>query len=223
MNYYNQLQSRNLVDVNRHRLTVVGDGEVTATPDIVQITLGVRTDRENPNDAIEENARIANQIIQSLESLGIPQERIETKSYNVRPIYDFIEGKSILRGYEVEHLFDVMVTDINQVGEALSASAKAGANIVQGLQFKISNPLEYYLQALSMAVQSSSRKANHIAGQMGITLTQPPISITEIRDEPVSVFQPEGMVLAATYATTPPITTQDVVIRAKVSVVYSYS
>ncbi|MEB1809442.1 MAG: SIMPL domain-containing protein [Bacillaceae bacterium] len=210
-------------DGNRFRLTVIGEGEVAATPDIVQVTLGVRTEREHPNEAIQENARIANNIIQNLDNLGIPRERIETRTYNVRPIYDFIEGKSILRGYEVEHLFDITITDINQVGEVLSTSAEAGANVIQGLQFKLSNPQEYYLQALSIAVQSSAKKANHIAEQMGVTLLQPPITITEISDEPVSVFQPEGMVLAATYPATPPITTQDVIIRAKVSVVYSYS
>lgn len=220
--YYHQ-PIRTSVDRTRFRLTVLGEGEVAATPDIIQITLGVRTEREHPNEAIQENARIANNIIQNLENLGIPRDRIETRTYNVRPIYDFIEGKSILRGYEVEHLFIVTITDINQVGEVLSTSAEVGANVIQGLQFKLSNPQEYYLQALSIAVQSSTQKAIHIAEQMGVTLLQPPITISEVSDEPVSVFQPEGTVLAATYPATPPITTQDVIIRAKVSVVYSYS
>ncbi|WP_078427046.1 SIMPL domain-containing protein [Alkalihalobacterium alkalinitrilicum] len=216
-------QNRNSLEANRNRLTVVGEGEVAATPDIIQITLGIRTEGESANETIQTNARIANQIIENLENSGIPQDRIETKSYNVRPMYDYIDGKSILRGYEVEHLFEVTMTDVNQVGEVLSASAKAGANVMHGLQFKISNPLEYYLQALAIAIQSGTQKANHISEQIGVTLDYPPLSITEISDQPISVFQPEGKVLSTAFAATPPITTQDVLIQAKVTMVYSYN
>ncbi|WP_209122217.1 SIMPL domain-containing protein [Alkalihalobacillus sp. BA299] len=215
-------QNRNALEESRKRITVVGEGEVTATPDIIQITLGVRTEGESASETIQKNARIANQIIQNLENIGVPQEKLETKSYNVRPMYDYIDGKSILRGYEVEHLFEVTMTDVTQVGEVLGASAEAGANVIQGLQFKIANPLNYYLQALSIAVQSGIQKASHIANQIGVTLNQPPISVTEISEQPVSVYQAEGKVLSTAYAATPPITTQDLVIRASVTVVYSY-
>ena len=83
-------------------ITVTGIGEVDAQPDYVQIQIEVRTEGKDASLAQQENAFIMNRVIGSLVALNIPREAIQTTAYTISPNYDYIEGKQVFRGYEVQ-------------------------------------------------------------------------------------------------------------------------
>ena len=86
-----------------NRMTLEGEGRVTVTPDLAKINIGIATESPNVQQAQQENTRTSNQIIDALRRIGIHENDIKTASYSVFPRYDYVEGKSILRGYVVEH------------------------------------------------------------------------------------------------------------------------
>lgn len=92
-------------------ITVTGRGTVTAKPDTVIITLGVRTEHANVQEALVENAKRANAVIHALKAIGVSDEDIDTASFSIYPKYNYSNGTNTLTGYEVEHIFDIIVKD----------------------------------------------------------------------------------------------------------------
>ena len=84
-------------------ITVTGNGEIDAQPDYIQIQIEVRTEGKDVSQAQKENAFIMNRVIGSLVALNIPREEIQTAAYTISPNYDYIEGRQVFRGYEVQN------------------------------------------------------------------------------------------------------------------------
>lgn len=160
-------------------ITVTGNGKVAVKPNYVQLQLEVITEGKDVSKAQQENANIMNRVIQSILSLNIPRESIQTAAYNIVPNYDYVEGKQVFRGYEVTNAITVKVKDINQVGTVIDTAVQNGANRVSGIQFKIENAEFYYQQALSLALHDAQMKATTIAETMRLPFLPQPIEIVE--------------------------------------------
>ncbi|WP_028399535.1 SIMPL domain-containing protein [Ectobacillus panaciterrae] len=198
-------------------LTLQGEGTVQAKPDVVVITLGVSTENENVKTAQEENAVHSAALLNALKALGIQEQEIQTISYTITPEYNYIDGKSILRGYRVEHLYEITVLNVQKAGEVYAAAVQAGANIARGLTFRVSNPDVYYQQALTLAIQQAQEKAKAVVSTLGVTLNPIPISITE---EPGAV--PRYATYAASSKAVPPIQPGELDITVAIRAVFSY-
>ncbi len=160
-------------------MTVTGNGEIIAQPDYVQIQIEVRTEGKDVSLAQQENARIMNRVIESLVALNIPREAIQTAAYTISPNYDYIEGKQVFRGYEVQNAITVKITDISQAGTVIDTAIQNGANHVSAIQFKIENSAAYYQKALNLALINALAKAKSMAETMNIPLQPIPIEIIE--------------------------------------------
>ncbi|MGE7924046.1 SIMPL domain-containing protein [Viridibacillus arvi] len=160
-------------------ITVTGNGKVAVQPSYVELQLEVITEGKDVSKAQQENANMMNRVIQSILSLNIPRENIQTAAYNIVPNYDYIEGKQVFRGYEVTNALTVKVKDTSQVGTVIDTAVKNGANRVSGLQFKIENGEFYYQQALSIALHDAQMKAKTIAETMRLPMLPQPIEIVE--------------------------------------------
>lgn len=160
-------------------ITVTGTGKMDVQPDHAQVQIEVRTEGNNVSTAQQENAVIMNRVIESLIALNIPRDAIQTAAYAIFPNYDFIEGRQVLRGYEVQNAITVKMTNISQVGTVIDTAVKNGANHVSAIQFKIENADAHYRQALQFAMIDAMAKAKSIAETMHVTLQALPIEIIE--------------------------------------------
>lgn len=160
-------------------MTVTGNGEIIAQPDYVQIQIEVRTEGKDVSLAQQENARIMNRVIESLLALNIPREAIQTTAYTISPNYDYIEGRQVFRGYEVQNAITVKITDISQAGTVIDTAIQNGANHVSAIQFKIEDSDAYYQRALNLALINAIAKAKSMAETMRVPLQPIPIKIVE--------------------------------------------
>ena len=160
-------------------ITVTGIGEVDAQPDYVQIQIEVRTEGKDASLAQQENAFIMNRVIGSLVALNIQREAIQTAAYTISPNYDYIEGKQVFRGYEVQNAITVKITDISQAGTVIDTAIQHGANHVSGIQFKIENSDTYYQTALNLALVNAIAKAKSMTDTLHVPLKPIPIEIIE--------------------------------------------
>ena len=164
---------------NSREMTVTGNGEIIAQPDYVQIQIEVRTEGKDVSLAQQENARIMNRVIESLTALNIPREAIQTAAYTISPNYDYVEGRQVFRGYEVQNAITVNITDISQAGTVIDTAVQNGANQVSAIQFKIKDSDTYYQKALNLALINALAKAKSMAETMHIPLQPIPIEIME--------------------------------------------
>lgn len=158
---------------------MIGEGSVLVQPDMAQIVLGVETENKVLREAQSENAQKISTIIQALRNIGIQEEHIQTDNFTIFPMYDFLDGKQVFRGYRVEHLLRVTVIDIKKIGLVVDTAVENGANRVSNIIFQISNSAGLYQNALQKAVSDAVQKANTIASQLQIELNPIPIRIIE--------------------------------------------
>ncbi|CAH2212603.1 SIMPL domain-containing protein [Tepidibacter aestuarii] len=164
---------------NDGTISVVGTASIQVPPDMATVTVGVITQDKDLQRAQAENTKQTNNVIKSLNNIGIEDEDIQTIDYSVNINYDYINGKQKFRNYEVRHILQVTVKDIDQVGEVYDVAIKNGANIQGGVTFGLSNEKYYYDKTLDLAVKDSVRKANNIASSLNTKVNNIPSSIKE--------------------------------------------
>ncbi|MEQ6388654.1 SIMPL domain-containing protein [Bacillaceae bacterium S4-13-58] len=222
-NYYQSYPSnqRSYPRPNRNQqdqtIKVIGKGALSIPPDLVIITLGVETTNRNVEEAQQQNSMRMNRMLESLKSMGITEEHIETILYNMEPIYEFLEGKREFKGYRFTHLVEIKIKETTRAGEIIDAATKSGANRVNDIRFEVSEPSKYYREALQQATIDATDKAQAIASSYRVTLQTTPIWIEEKEPDIVRPFYQSMAVKETT-----PIQEGKVTISAAVQALYFY-
>lgn len=68
------------------RLSVTGEGEARAVPDMATITIGVSSRAESAAEAMKQNSTSQQAVIDQLKSEGIEDRDIQTAGLNCRPL-----------------------------------------------------------------------------------------------------------------------------------------
>ncbi|QDQ00950.1 DUF541 domain-containing protein [Lysinibacillus fusiformis] len=200
-------------------ITVTGNGKVLASASYVQLQIEVSTQGKNVQEAQQENASIMNRVLQSILALNIPRENVQTAAYNIAPIYDFVDGKQVFKGYEVTNAITVKIPDTHQVGAVIDTAVQNGANRISSIQFKIDNADVYYQQALSLALYNAQMKAKTIADTMQLSLHPQPIEIVEEHESGPVLYKSLAM---ADSTISTPIEQGQMTISATVRVKFQY-
>jgi uncharacterized protein YggE len=200
-------------------MTVTGNGKVVANASYVQLQIEVTTQGENVQQAQQENASIMNRVIQSIMALTIPKENIQTATYTIAPIYDYVDGKQVFKGYEAANAITVKIPDTNLVGAVIDTAVENGANRISSIQFKIDNADVYYQQALSLALHNAQMKANTIAQTMQLSVHPQPIEIVEENESGPVLYK--SMAMADSSMVTP-IEQGQITISAAVRVTFQF-
>ncbi|MDM5189790.1 SIMPL domain-containing protein [Bacillus sp. DX4.1] len=200
-------------------ITVQGEGIVKVKPNVVVLTIGVRSDNKNVKQAQEENAIQSRQLLDALKQLGIADKDIETISYTITPQYEHMNEKQLLQGYRVEHLYEITVLNVQKAGEVYDIAVTNGANVAKGLRFRVSHPNAYYQQALLQAVQHAQEKARAIASTYNLNINPVPLSLVE-----ESAQIPREVVSYATLhaQAAPPIQSGELEVISSVRAIFTY-
>jgi len=205
-----------------HTMTIKGYGEIKVKPNEAVLTIGIVTDNPDVQKAQQDNAIKSHQVVDALKKIGIEDQYMKTENYSVQPKYDFIDGKSVLRGYEVEHLLELNVKNLNQVGLIYKVAIENGATIARNIQFRVSNLTYYEQEAMKLAFLNGRDKANQLANTIGVAINQIPYKVIEGGNE----IQPRIMGVAyqsgATSSVVPPIQTGQLTISAHLIIIFVY-
>ena len=202
------------------KFKVFGKGIVSVKPDAAEVVIGVITENVQLEVAQEENANITAQVINSIKSMGVLPEYIQTQNYNIRPNYDYIDGKQVFRGYEVSNNLKVIITNINSAGEIIDTAVKNGANNVSGINFIVSDQTKYYYEALRLATTDAQNKASVIANKLSVRLNIIPIQINEIDKGTIT---PLGVMTLKQASGATPIEAGENAITADIEAVFIYT
>lgn len=177
-------------------IRVTGTGTVKAIPDTALVSLGIVTENTVLENARRENSVRTNTVINTLANLGIEKRNISTGAFSIDPIYDYIDGKQVLRGYRVVNILTVTVEDIARAGEVIDRATFAGVNRVDNISFTLSDSTGYYDRALALAVENALHKGSEIAKALDVEMDRTPYKIIEKTDGP-SLYAGAAAKLAA--------------------------
>jgi len=220
-NFANRAQHYEAKDF--HTMTIKGYGEIKVKPDEAVLTIGILTENPDVQKAQQENAMKSLQVVEALRKIGFEDQYMKTANYSVQPKYDYIDGKSVLRGYEVEHLLELTVKNLNQVGLIYKIAVENGATIARNIQFRVSNLPFYEQEAMKLAFLNGKEKANQLASTIGVAINQIPYKVIEGGNAEI---QPKVMGIAyqsgATSSVVPPIQTGQLTISAQLMIIFVY-
>lgn len=153
-------------------IQVSGRGQVSAEPDQATVRLGVSTEADTAQAALDENNDQMTAVISATLEAGVAEEDIQTQGFNLSPVYDTPDAGQApeLAGYRADNIVTVTVHDLSQLGELLDAAVEAGSNTIEGIQFEVSNQAELEAAAREAAITDAQQKAEQLTELAGAEL-----------------------------------------------------
>jgi uncharacterized protein len=154
-------------------VTVNGHGSTTLPPDTASILIGIDVTKPTLAEAQAAAADQMTAIITALKAAGIDEKDIQTVNYSVYVLrnYDNATGSPTeITGFQVTNQVNVIVRDVDQVGDILDQVVAAGANNIFGINFYVDDTSGPASQARKLAVENATEKATELAEAAGMSL-----------------------------------------------------
>ncbi len=162
-------------------ISISGDGEVTAVPDIATVTFTVRESAKTVPEAQKLAEAKITKGLSSLETLGVDKKDTKTLSYVVSPKYEsqqtgYCNGyvcpptKTVVTGYEVTESIMVKVRKVDQAGEVIGLLGKANITEISGPEFTVDDMDTLKAEAKAIAIKEAKEKAEVEAKALGVSL-----------------------------------------------------
>lgn len=210
------------LEAGKSVISVTGSETVKMKPDRARVQFTIETQAETAKDAQFDNDDEINDLVDTLEDLGVSDSDITTSNYSLYPKYDYSDnGDGSITGYTLSCTLLVDNQDVDGVNTIIAGCSDAGITSISGLEYYCEDDTDSYSDALKKAIADAQTKAEAVAEATGSKLG-PIVSITETTDgnasEPDTYYNFESK---ESMADSVAIFPDDVDVTAKVTVVYS--
>lgn len=156
---------------------VSGIGEVSITPDLATLSLGVNAQEITVALAQTKASEAMAKIMKALTDAGIAQKDIQTGYFNIsqQTRWDDLKNIETPIGYQVTNMVTVKIREITKVGDIIDSAVMAGGDLIRinGINFSVEEPAKYYTEARGKAMAAAKSKAEELAKLAGLTLGKP--------------------------------------------------
>ena len=165
-------------------ITVTGEGEIFASPDIATLSVAVEMEKPTVAEAQKEATEKINSIIAFLKESDVEDKDVRTENYSIYPQYEYVQvycitypcppGKNELRGYRVSQNLSVIIRakDFDSLGRILAGVGERGATNVNGPNFTIEEEGRVLEQAREIAIKNAIEKAEALADDLDVDLVK---------------------------------------------------
>jgi uncharacterized protein YggE len=179
-------------------VSVSGQGEVRALPDMAYLTIGVEARKPTLAEARSQVNATVERVLALTRELKIDPKHVDSSGLQVQPEYRWNDKDSqrVLLGYVVSRQVEVQLRNLDQLGSLLERSVSAGANQVGSPRLDSSRRAELEREALSRAVADAKLDAETLATAAGVRLG-PVFSLSSSGGPPPRPMMAERMLAAA--------------------------
>jgi hypothetical protein len=157
-----------------------GEATVTVRPDRAQIDVGVVTQADTSQAAVQQNAQKLETTLSNLKRLLGADADIKTISYSVTPNYRYPKegGEPTISGYTATNIVRVTVDDLTKVGSVIDTATQGGSNRIQNLRFTLKDESPVKAQALRDAAIKARSNAQALASALELRVVRV-LSVTD--------------------------------------------
>lgn len=159
-------------------ITVSGSAEVKVVPDEVIIILGVETSDKDLLTAKAQNDERIKNLIALAKSYNIAPGDIQTDYIGIEPRYQDSYQQREFIGYFVRKTIVFTLKDLSKFEDLFTGALQAGANYVQGIDFRTTELRKHRDEARDLAIKAAQEKATALAQALG----QKPLRPTSINE-----------------------------------------
>ena len=203
-------------DINSQTtITVTGDGDAYATPDVASVSFSVTNEGKTQTDARKVVDEKWKKIHDLLSKAGVEDKDIKS-NYSLYPKFENINqpcvyektvnsmggaiayppcynsGKQVLTGYEVTQSAELKIHKLDDAGKILGILADNGATNIGGLNFTVEHEDAVISEARKAAIAKATAKSEQLAKDLGVSIVRI-VSFNEGNNFPVYNFRGEGM------------------------------
>ena len=162
------------------QLDVTGTGMVSIAPDEATITAQVSLVERDAGKAQSRASNEVDAMLLAIESFSLKPDSLNASELSLLPEYrwDRATDQQQFMGFRVTRTISFTITEIDQLGAALSALANAGATLISSPVMGSSNAQDAKDEALAQAVGDAQKKLTLLANAANISLS----SITQISE-----------------------------------------
>ena len=154
-------------------LQINADGSSEARPDLATINLGVTTEGQTAQAALQENARRMTALTQALRRAGVAERDIQTSNVSVHPQQQYREGQEpLITGYQANNTVNARVRNVNNLGRVIDAAVAAGGNTIHGVSFSHAEPEAQLDAARRDAIAEARRRAELYASALNLRVAR---------------------------------------------------
>ncbi|MEO1238363.1 MAG: SIMPL domain-containing protein [Pseudomonadota bacterium] len=153
-------------------ISVRGEGQVTAVPDMAELTLGIVREARRADEALDDVAEGVARLFAILDALNVAPNDRRTSGLSLQPRWDQSSGAVTQRvvGYVASNQVTVRVRDLSVLGGLIGEAVGDGANRLSGLRFVVGDPAPILREARRLAVLDGKDKATLYAETAGVVL-----------------------------------------------------
>ncbi len=226
---------RDLREINPayNSITVSGEGEIFAVPDVASFSFGVKADADTVTEAQEMVTTKMDAVLAQMKALGVEEKDIKTTNYSVYPKYVYSPvvctstfcppGRETQDGFTASHSVTIKVRKTDDAGAILGAAGEAGATDLSSINFTVDDPEVLKAQARALAIENAKQKAKVLTEDLNVRLVRV-VSFSDSSDGgyPAPFYRAEAVSvdMAQSVAVAPTLPTGENQIRVVVNVTY---
>ena len=155
------------------KITVKGQGKVSASPDLVVLSMVLESRDLTYEKAMDNAARDIETLNTAVESAGFEKKALKTTSFNVRTDYEYKrnsygDSERVFSGYVVTQDLKLEFDfDSKKLAETLSVVGSCPAHPKINIQFTVKDPTAIKEEMLRLAVENAKRKAEILCDAAG--------------------------------------------------------
>jgi len=154
-------------------ISVSGEGEVHAAPDMAIATLTVMREAPTAREALTASNEGMAKLLATLKADGIAGRDLQTSGFNIQPRYvrpnrnNDVKDERII-GYRVSNSLTVRIRDLSKVGDILDKAVTLGVNRGGGLRFANDNVKGHLKEARRLAMLDAMERAQTLTGAANV-------------------------------------------------------
>ncbi|MGC4040108.1 MAG: SIMPL domain-containing protein [Flavobacterium sp.] len=146
------------------QISVTGEGKVKVVPDQAVISVGFQNSGKDAKEVKTLNDEVVDKVIKFLKKTGIPATDYKTNNVSLNKNYDYEKKKY---NFQANQTLSITLKDLSKYDELMMGLTDAGANTINGVEFKSSKMDDYEKEARKKAILDAKQKANDYVSVLG--------------------------------------------------------
>jgi uncharacterized protein YggE len=156
------------------RITVVGEGETAASPDMAILSLSVLREADTARAALDADNKAMADVIAAMKKAGIADRDLQTSGLSIDPRYSNVkpgektQEEPKIIGYRVVNTLTVRVRDLDKLGAVIDSSVSLGVNQGGGITFTNDDMSKPMQEARKHAMEDAIARARTLTEAAGV-------------------------------------------------------
>ena len=155
---------------NLRQVSVTGNGEALVDADIAIVHLAAQSQQRTSAAAKEEVDHQVNEVIATLESIGLTPDDLSAGQISLSPRYDYRNNRQEFACYFASRSIQVEITDLDILNDFLDAALAQEIGNINQIEYRSSQEQEAKELARELAIEDSKEKAEYLAEAYGVDL-----------------------------------------------------